>query len=522
MNDAPGSSGLGKALKRRHLFTLGVGTIVGVAWLMVLGSVLVQAGPLGAAIGFVVGAAVMIPIGLCYGELAGALPHAGGEIIYAFTSFGIRWAFAAGLCLALIYVINCVFFAVSVGWLLNELIPGIRGPPLYSVLRSDVHVGDILIGVAGSLGLMLAHWRGAREAARLQDLATYLLLAATCIFVALGIRQGHVENLRPLVAPSGWAWGYGGILSALAVTPYFFGGFNTIPQAIAELEDARDRRRIAGILTGCILVSLLFYCLVLAAVSVVLSREQLSKFELPVAQAFRVAFHSELIADLVLVSGLLGLIAVWNALFFAATRVLYALGRSRLLHPALAEVNASAGAPARAILVVSACSMGGLFLGKGVLLPVVNVTSTLFALMYVIVSFGVLRLRRMRGVEMSGYRVPGGRVLVYAAVGCSLYLLVLSLVQQWFDSRGRIPAEWLLMSAFGAISMLLWFALTDARESLAPEARRRIMLEEERGTAADAAMASSGASPASSGTPPVSNGASPVRAGAVLDVITKQ
>src|SRR3984893_5375717 len=308
MNGSPKPASLRKTLKRRHAFTLGVGTIVGVAWLLVLGSVLIAAGPLGATIGFVVGAAVMIPIGLCYAELTGALPHAGGEIVYAFTLFGIRWAYVAGVCLALIYVINCVFFAISVGWLLNELIPGLRGPALYAMLGAPVHTGDIVVGAAGILILLVAHWRGARDAARLPDLSPYLLFAAPCIFVAIGIGQGHAANLHPLIAPSGWAWGYGGIFSVLAVTPYFFGGFNTIPQAVAELEDERDRQRIASILAGCIATSLLFYCLVLAAVSMVLSREQLLKFELPVAQAFRVAFRSELIADLVLVGGLLGLV----------------------------------------------------------------------------------------------------------------------------------------------------------------------------------------------------------------------
>lgn len=474
---ASSSGSLKKTLKRRHLFTLGVGTIVGVAWLMVLGSVLVSAGPLGATIGFVVGAAVMIPIGLCYAELTGALPYAGGEVVYAFTLFGIRWAYVAGVCLVLIYIINCVFFAVSVGWLLNELIPGIEGPTLYTVLGAKVHVGDIVIGVLGSLVLLAAHWRGAKDAARLQDFATYLLLAATCVFVAIGIGQGHLANLRPLVAPSDWAWGYGGIFSALAVTPYFFGGFNTIPQAIAELEDERDRRRIASILAGCILTSLVFYCLVLVAVSMVLSRGQLLSFELPVAQAFRVAFHSELIADLVLVGGLLGLVAVWNALFFAATRVLYALGRSSLLHPSLGELGAAGRAPTRAIFLVTALSIAGLFLGKGVLLPVVNVTSTLFALMYVIVSFGVLRHRRETGARSVTYRVPGGPLLVWAAAAFSVYLLVLSLVQQWVGAGRRVPVEWWLLAAFGMLAWLLWFALAESRSSLGEAARRQVILE---------------------------------------------
>ena len=74
-------------------------------------------------------------------ELAGVLPFAGGEIVYAYQFFGVRWAYVAGLCLAFIYIINCVFFAVSVGWLCNELIPGIQGPAMYSVLGAEVHVG---------------------------------------------------------------------------------------------------------------------------------------------------------------------------------------------------------------------------------------------------------------------------------------------------------------------------------------------------------------------------------------------
>lgn len=444
---------------------------------MVLGSVLVSAGPLGAAIGFVIGAGVMIPIGLCYAELTGALPYPGGEIVYAYTLFGVRWAYVAGVCLALIYVINCVFFAISVGWLLNALLPGIEGSALYTVLGATVHTGDIVVGVAGSLILLVAHWRGAKDAARLQDLATYLLLAATCIFVAIGIGRGSAVNLQPLIAPSDWAWGYGGILSVLAVTPYFFGGFNTIPQAVAELEDERDRRRIASLLAGCIITSLVFYCLVLLAVSMVLSRGQLLKFELPVAEAFRAAFHSELITGIVLVGGLLGLVAVWNALFFAATRVLYALGRARLLPSALGESGPGGRAPTTAISVVTALSIGGLFLGKGALLPVVNVTSTLFALMYVIVSLGVLRQRRAGAA--SGYRVPGGQLLVWAAVLFAFYLLVLSLIQQWMDAGRGLPTEWLLMVGFGSLAWVLWLGLRKSRGSLSEVQRRRIILEED-------------------------------------------
>ncbi len=485
MSDRTEHPKLQKTLKRRHLFTLGVGTIVGVAWLMVLGSVIASAGPLGAAVGFFVGAALMIPIGLCYGELSSVLPHAGGEIVYAFELFGVRLAYVVGVCLALIYVINCVFFAVSVGWLLNELIPGIQGPLLYTVLGASVHLGDVGLGFLASLGLLAVNWRGARDSARIQDFATYALLAATCVFVAVGLTRGHVANLRPMIAPSTWAWGYGGVFSALAVTPYFFGGFSAIPQAIAELEDDRDRGRIAGILAACILFALVFYCLVLIAVSMVLPRRQLLGFELPVAQAFRVAFHSEALTNVILTAGLLGLVAVWNALFFAATRVFYVLGRSRLLHPGLGQLSAKSGAPTRAILLVTALSVAGLFLGKGVLLPVVNVTSTLFALMYAIVSVGAIRQRRLRGNTSAGYRMPGGRILVWVAAAFSVYLILLSLVQQRMQADGRMPAEWYVIVAIGVIAWVLWVRSRRIRDKIDALERRRIILEVDAGKVSD-------------------------------------
>jgi basic amino acid/polyamine antiporter, APA family len=211
-------------------------------------------------------------------------------------------------------------------------------------------------------------------------------------------------------------------------------------------------------------------------VSMVLSRDRLLKFELPVAEAFRAAFHSDVVTDIVLIGGLLGLVAVWNALFFAATRVLYALGRARLLHPALGSLGADGSAPTIAIAWVTAFSIAGLFLGKGALLPVVNVTSTLFSLMYVIVSLGVLRHRRMATAPATSYRVPGGKLLVWAAVLFSFYLLVLSLVQQWMDAGRRLPTEWLLMVGFGSVSWVLWFTLRRSRSSLSSEARRRIIL----------------------------------------------
>jgi APA family basic amino acid/polyamine antiporter len=226
-------------------------------------------------------------------------------------------------------------------------------------------------------------------------------------------------------------------------------------------------------------ISLIFYCLVLIAVSMVLPRNQLLGVDLPVAQAFRIAFHSSAIAKIILVAGLLGLVAVWNALFFAATRVIYVLGRSRLLDPRLGELDPVSGSPHRAVVLVTGLSIVGLFLGKGVLLPVVNVTSTLFALMYAVVSFGTWRHRRLQTAASSGYRVPGGRWLVGLAAAFSVYLVFLSLVQQRMEAGGWLPTEWLVMFVIGAIAWWFWARSKNLRNAIGPEERRRIILEQD-------------------------------------------
>ena len=466
-----------KTIMLRQLFTLGVGTIVGVAWLMVLGPVIAGAGPIGAVIAFIIGAVAMIPIALCYAELSGVLPHAGGEIVYAFEIFGTRLAYVAGLCLAFIYIINCVFFAVSVGWLVNKLVPGIEGRTLYSLLGERLHFGDLVIGMVGTLLIAVANFRGVKTATQLQDWATYALLCASGIFIVAGLVSGDLHNLRPWFAHSDWGLGAGGVLGILAVTPYFFGGFNTIPQALGELQNSKDREKVAGLLVGCLMASLVFYCLVLIAVSMALPRDRLLSFDLPVAGAFAAAFASKALGDLVLFSGLVGLIAVWNALFFAATRVLYALGRSYLLHPRLGVLDQRRGSPGAAIALVAVLTLIGIVLGKGVLLPVVNVTSTLFAVMYLIVTAGVLRYRSSGAVVARSYRVPGATALVWFGVVFSAYLVGLSLYQQYQATTGRLPVEWVLLLAFAIAGVTFWNFSRATRSRLSATARRQVILE---------------------------------------------
>ncbi|WP_458864873.1 amino acid permease, partial [Enterococcus faecium] len=68
---------------RFQYLALGFGTMIGSAWVILLGDWLGKAGPGGAVLGFLAGGIVVMLVGACYAELAGHLPEAGSEFIYA-------------------------------------------------------------------------------------------------------------------------------------------------------------------------------------------------------------------------------------------------------------------------------------------------------------------------------------------------------------------------------------------------------------------------------------------------------
>jgi amino acid transporter len=61
---------------------LAFGVMVGTAWLVVMDNLLQRGGPVGALLGFTVGALMLLPIGYVYGEPVRAIPEAAGEAAY--------------------------------------------------------------------------------------------------------------------------------------------------------------------------------------------------------------------------------------------------------------------------------------------------------------------------------------------------------------------------------------------------------------------------------------------------------
>lgn len=129
---------LQKGISKAGLFSLAFGAMIGVGWVTAMGFWLSSAGPLGAAIAFVLGGLLMLAIGFCYAEVTSALPLSGGEVAYAYKAYGTSKAYIVGCFLVFGYLSVSAFEAVSVSKVLSYLIPSIDQVQLYSVNDSPI------------------------------------------------------------------------------------------------------------------------------------------------------------------------------------------------------------------------------------------------------------------------------------------------------------------------------------------------------------------------------------------------
>ncbi len=356
-------------------FTFGFGTMVGVAWLVLMDDWLGRGGPAGMMIAFFLGGLLLLPIARVYGSLVRRIPDAGAEIAYTERVFPPLLSFATGWTMVLAYAIVCPWEAVAIGNLLARLVPGLNSWPLYALGGKVIYAPRLALGLVLTAVITLVNLRGIRPSGIFQNVTTFGLLGAFAVFVSLGLTRGHAANMLPLFARPGTAGALLSILLALQVVPYFMTGFESVVKGSEEARQGFDRGQFARVMYLAVVGGSLFYVVIVGAVAFIHPWRDIVSGHVGTEVAFQQAFGSRAIANLVLAAAFLSLLKVFNGNFVAATRLMLAIGRRGLVHPALARVHPRHGTPSAAIWLVAALTAAAAFLGDALLVPISEVGS---------------------------------------------------------------------------------------------------------------------------------------------------
>jgi basic amino acid/polyamine antiporter, APA family len=439
-----------------QFFALAIGVIIGSAWVVLVGDLLQLGGPGGAILGFTAGGFVMIVVAAAYGELASRIPVAGGEFIFAYRLFGRRLGFLVGWLITLYLVASTAFEAIALAAILQTLIPAVRGPALYSLLGQPVTLGGVSIGALGTLLITYLNHRDVRLAVRFQAAVTYSFLAVAFGVIIAGLVQGQPTNMRPLFASPPDSSPWFGALSIFATSAYFLNGFQAVPQAIEERAEGVSARTITRVMVLSVAIAAVFLCLVVVAVSMATPWQSIVSQPMMTAAALSKLKYGNALATIVLIAAAASVLKAWNALALMASRMLMAQARESLLPSWLASIHPVHKTPAIAALLVGVLTMTGVMLGRGAMLPIVDMGSLCLAATFVLCFVGVMKLRRAGIRASDGAGVPGGTWVLWLGLAGASVMAIFALAEPVLTGHRAIPVEWILLVAWSAIGAFVY------------------------------------------------------------------
>jgi len=462
-----GGPALQRVLGPVQLMMLGVGAIIGTGIFVLTGqAAAANAGP-AIVLSMVVAGLASALAGLCYSEFAASVPVAGSAYTYAYATLGEFVAWVIGWDLILEYALGAA--TVAVGWsgtlitLLHQV--GLTFPAALSAAPGSVvqvpggdpvtaifNVPAVLVTIAVTALLVF----GVSESASANAVVVVLKVAVVLIVIASGVFFVDTANWHPFI-PSNTGrfgeFGWSGILRGAGVIFFAYIGFDAVSTSAQEARNPqRDLPR--GILGSLIICTILYVLVSAVMVGLVPYREMLNE-PAPLVVAVQAAADRAagtawagpmaVVRVLVTVGALAGLSSVMLVMMLAQPRIFMAMAKDGLLPAWASRVHPRFHTPHVSTMVTGAVvALAAGLTPIGTLGTLVSI-GTLMA--FVIVSLGVIVLRRTRPDLPRPFRMPWVPVLPLLSAGVSLILML-----------GLPRATWERLFIWMAIGVAFYFA----------------------------------------------------------------
>ena len=228
-----------KVLNAWDVLVIAFGAMIGWGWVVSTGGWIEKGGVLGAAIGFVIGGIMIFFVGMTYAELTAAMPQCGGEHVFSYKAMGSTGSFICTWMIILGYVSVACFEACAFPTIITYLWPGFLKGYLYTVAGFDIYASWLIVAIVVAFLIMMINIIGAKTAAILQTVLTCIIGGAGILLIIASVINGTVDNLDgQMFASSSAGLNVKAIIGVAALSPFYFIGFDVIPQAAEEISDA--------------------------------------------------------------------------------------------------------------------------------------------------------------------------------------------------------------------------------------------------------------------------------------------
>lgn len=446
-----------KVFSAWDILVIAFGAMIGWGWVVSSGGWIEDGGVLGAALGFVIGGIMIFFVGLTYAELTAAMPQCGGEHVFSHRAMGPTGSFICTWAIVLGYVGVVCFEACAFPTILTYLIPGFLKGYLYTVAGFDIYASWLVVAIVLAFLITIINILGAKTAALLQTILTVIIGGAGILLIAASVMNGTVDNLNGQTFVGNTMSGHlSGILGVAAVTPFYFIGFDVIPQAAEEINV--PPKKIGKMLILSVVLAVLFYALVIIAVGLVLNPEAIIASQkgtgLVTADAMAVAFNTSIMAKVIIVGGMCGIITSWNSFMIGGSRAMYSMAESYMIPKAFAKLHPKHKTPINALLLIGALTMLAPFAGRAMMVWICDAGNFGCCLAYCMVSLSFLILRKKEPDMVRPYKVPAYKFVGVMAVLMSGFMVFMYCMP---GSGGNLVLEeWAMVGAWSLLGVVFY------------------------------------------------------------------
>lgn len=436
-----------RVLSKKDIFAIAFGAMIGWGWVVMAGDWIKGAGTLGSIMAFIIGGIMVLFVGLTYAELTAAMPQCGGEHVFSLRALGKNGSFVCTWAIILGYVGVVAFEACAFPTVIQYICPGFLKGYMYTIAGFDIYASWVAVGVVASIIITIINYFGAKSAAKLQTILTISIAAIGVALVAASGFSGNIENTKPLFTD-----GVGGILTVAVMTPFMFVGFDVIPQAAEEINV--PFKKIGKIMILSIVMAVIWYIMIIIAVSMVMTKSQLDTSTLVTADAMKNAFFgSEMAAKVVIIGGMAGIVTSWNSFFMGGSRAIYSLAESKMLPGFLAKLHPKYKTPTNAILLIGVISVVAPFFGRAMMVWLTDAGSFGVVVAYVLVSMSFLVLRFREPDMIRPYKVKCEKIIGGIAVLLSGFMMLLYLPGM---PSGLVKEELIMVGAWTVLGIIFY------------------------------------------------------------------
>lgn len=460
---------LSKSISLVGYLGMGIGAVFGASWLLTTGIWIERAGgTINALLAFILCFVIELPLVLAYYEAVPMIPLAGGELSYSYLSFGNFVGMIVGWFGVLVNVILCAWEVLAISRLLSYIFPAIgNAAPLYQVAGSPITLPAIGIGLVLIIGIGTIQLCGAKLSAKFSTGITITVITLALISVVVGIMNYDPANLQPLQTKGTVP----GTLSLLAMLPFSIAGWETVSKGVQEASSGVSYKKIGASIIVSLAVATAMYILTMIVPAGLMPWQSMSESTAPFADAMR-RIGFPFLGTLLIVAASCGVVGVYNAVFFGATRLLYTMGEYGLVPKVFIKLHPKYKTPVTAIIFVSAVASIILFAGQSMFVPLIDVAAVAYIILWGATLASVLRLRNKYPDMKRPAKYPGGKLLMYIGLAVAIILLALMLIP---GSPAALvwPIEYITLAVLLGLGILLY---TFRDKSLSEEERSKRIL----------------------------------------------